>query len=817
MRIRFPNAPAETIAAGWTFCSSPPDLYASPADIAADAEWLPALVPGTVAAALRALGLFDIDHPTPLEDKDFWYRTSIEGDGEETLRFLGLATIAQVFLDGVKLFDSTSMFVENEAEVDLNGRHELSICFRALGPLLEKPGKRARWRPRNVTPSTLRAFRTTFLGHAPGWCPPVHPIGPWRAIERRKGAWIDCDLNATLKDRDGHLRVDLTFDAPPAGDLFIECAGQRVSLTRGLDDAFSSNLIIPDVKPWWPHTHGEPALHDVFVIMNGERHAIARTGFRSIELDRDSDSKGFGLRINGVSVFCRGAVWTNADVVALPGSPEAYGPLLDLARDANMNMLRVGGTMVYESDAFYRMCDERGILVWQDFMFSNFDYPAGDDAFVELVHTEAKQFVARTKHNPCMAVFCGGSEVAQQAAMLGLPSASWSNRIFDDVLKSVVEEARPDAIYVAHTPHGGPMPFYMSEGLCHYYGVSAYFRPVEDARHANVRFATESLGHAHVPDAARIELEPDAPRIVHAQYTERVHNDSGATWWFEYIRNHYVRELYGIDPEESRRTDAEHFLDISRATTAELLESVYALWRRQGSPTRGGLVWFLRDLREEAGWGVIDGLNQPKAAYYALRRAFRPVQVLLIDEGLNGLDVHCINETAQEISAQLTLTCLRDGSVPVMRAARELQLAPRSIQKIPAVYLWGAFFDTSYAYRFGPPSHDVTVATLMTPRMSTDAFHFPLGRGAERHDLGLQAELVSDEQGWGLRVSTARLAQSFHVRDAQYRPDDNWFHLPPATTRVLRLVPRDASHSAKPRGYVAAVNGLGSTAYRDDA
>ncbi len=817
MRIRFPNAPAETIAAGWTFTSSPPDLYASPTHIAPDAEWLPAIVPGTVAASLRALGRFDVDQPTPLEDKDFWFRATIEGDGEESLRFLGLATIAQVFLDGVRVLDSTSMFVESECNVALNGRHELAICFRALGPLLEKPGKRARWRPRNVTPSTLRAFRTTFLGHVPGWCPPVHPIGPWRAIERRKGAWAECDLDAALVDRDGRLRVTLTFDAPPAGHVSVECAGEQTQLARTQAGAFSGELIIPNVKAWWPHTHGEPVLHDVFLVVNETRYAIARTGFRRIELDRDADGKGFGLRVNGVPVFCRGAVWTNADVVALPGSREDYAPLLDLARQAGMNMLRVGGTMVYEADAFYRMCDERGILVWQDFMFSNFDYPANDDAFVELVRTEAKQFVARTKVSPCIAVFCGGSEVAQQAAMLGLPSASWSNRIFDDVLKSVVQENRSDAIYVEHTPHGGPMPFYMSEGVCHYYGVSAYFRPVEDARQANVRFAAECLGHAHVPDAAHVELEPDAPLVVHAQYADRVHNDSGSTWWFDHIRNHYVRELYGIDPEAARRADADHFLDLSRATTAELLESVYALWRRQGSPTRGGLVWFLRDLREEAGWGVIDGLNQPKAAWYALRRAFRPVQVLLIDEGLNGLDVHCINETAQQIPAQLALTCLRDGAVPVMRAARELTLAPRSSIKIPAVDLWGAFFDTSYAYRFGPPSHDVTVATLTTQGAEAEAFHFPLGRGAERHDLGLQAELIADEHGWSLRVSTARLAQSFHVRDAHYRPDDNWFHLPPATTRMLRLSPRDSAHSARPRGLVAAVNGRDCVAYGDDA
>ncbi len=814
----------QNLQAGWVFASSPPDEFASPDQIPPEKDWFPAIVPGTVADALRKLGRFDIDHPSPLEDKDFWYRTIIEGYGDETIRFRGLATITDVFLDNVKILESTSMFVESNVDVSLNGRHELAICFRALGPLLDKPGKRARWRPRMVTPATLRAFRTTFLGHMPGWCPPVHSVGPWRAIERiRKNEdlrIVDCDIRASCEYRNGKLKLRIALSRPTAGNVEIECSGEKTALTQTAPGVHEGELIIENVRLWWPHTHGDPVLHDVTAIVDGKAFPLGRTGFRHIEVDRGADGKGFGLRINGVPVFCRGAVWTTPDLVALPSAREAYEPLLKLARDANMNMLRVGGTMVYEADAFYQLCDELGILVWQDFIFANFDYPHADENFVALVEKEAQQFVARTQASPSIAVLCGGSEIAQQASMMGLPATAWSNRIFDDILANIVSRLRPDAIYLPNTPHGGALPFLPAEGVCHYYGVSAYMRPLEDARHANVRFAAESLGHAHVPDVARIELEPDAPRIVHAQYADRVPGDVGATWFFEDVRNHYLLELYGIDPAKLRVDDPQQFLDLSRAVSSELLENVYALWRREGSPTRGGLVWFLKDLREEAGWGVIDGLRQPKAAWYALRRAFRPVQVLLIDEGLNGLDVHLINEGANEIAAHLSLTCLRDGAVPVMNATREIVLAPRSTMKISAVELWGAFFDTNYAYRFGPPSHDVTIATLSTQSDKTliaEAFHFPLGRGHERHDVGLQAKLFDDAAGWGLKIAASRFAQSVHVRDASFRPDDNWFHLAPGSQRILRLIPHEQDTFGKPRGLIAAVNGLSSISYGDGA
>jgi beta-mannosidase len=336
-------------------------------------------------------------------------------------------------------------------------------------------------------------------------------------------------------------------------------------------------------------------------------------------------------------------------------------------------------------------------------------------------------------------------------------------------------------------------------------------RPIEDARRANVRFAAECLGFANVPDGRGAELEDGKPECVHPDFIERIEGDTGATWYFEKVRNHYLAELYGVDPALLRQRDPALYLDLSRATSAEVMEATFAEWRRKGSPTRGGIVWNLKDLWPCPGFGVLDADGEPKAAYFGLKRAFRPCTVILTDEGLNGLSIHIVNEGADPRPVHLSLVCLRDGETEVMKAARDLQLAGRSTIALSATELWGGFFDTTYAFRFGPPSHDVTVARLADPQSGcviAEAFHFPLGRKFLCRDLGLTANLLRDGNGWALAVSTQRFAQSVHIEDAHFAPASNWFHLAPKVEQRGELLPRiDAARQMRPRGAVAAVNG----------
>ncbi len=163
-------------------------------------------------------------------------------------------------------------------------------------------------------------------------------------------------------------------------------------------------------------------------------------------------------------------------------------------------MLRVPGIAVYESPAFYGLCDELELLVWQDFMFANLDYPEQDDTFMAAVEPEARQILDELGGRPCLAVLCGGSEVAQQVAMMGLDPKLGERPLYGELLPSLIAGAGVDVPYVPSTPWGEELPFRPDRGVANYDGVGAYLRPLEDARRADVRFAGECLAFANVPD-----------------------------------------------------------------------------------------------------------------------------------------------------------------------------------------------------------------------------------------------------------------------------------------------------------------------------
>jgi beta-mannosidase len=780
---------------GWQMLVSDAGQFASPADIPAVQKRIAAPVPGTVAQALEAAGRFDRTAPVPLEVRDFWYLLDLTGEapGPARLVFEGLATIAEVYLNGERVLDSRSQFVTNDVPVTLAGNDRLAIAFRALVPHLKAPGPRAKWRPQMITPPGMRMVRATLLGHMPGWCPEVHAVGPWRPVHLLREGGVEVDdlrINASLSpEGNGLLNLSFRFSGR-ATDLRVLCGEVMTPVTIAAGDRLSAALTMETVTPWWPHTHGTPKLYPLSLVVDGRQLPLGKVGFRNIALDRGPDGRGFGIEINGVPVFCRGAVWTTADIVNLPGDRGGYEHWLRLARDAGMNMIRIGGTMAYETRDFFDLCDELGIMVWQDFMFANFDYPASDPDFAALVRKEAEDLLGALQGSPSLTVLCGGSEIYQQAAMMGLPPRAWTGPVTEEILPSVYETHRPDVIYVPNTPFGGAMPFSPNEGITHYYGVGAYCRPLEDARRAEVRFSAESLAFAQVPEQVTLDAHLAVPPVHHPDWKARVPRDRGASWDFEDIRDHYLQDLYGLDPARLRREDPARYLDFSRAVTAEVTEATYAEWRQPGSTCAGAMVWTLQDLLPGAGWGVIDSTGLPKPVWHGLRRAFRPVQLIFSDEGTNGLHVHVINETSETLGAVLDIAALRDGAQPVVSGKREIVLQPRGTMSVAATELFGAFFDTTYAFRFGPPAHDVTIGRLtIAGDEIASAFHFPRGRSSATHAASLVAEIGENAAGVHVTISSDRLAQSVSLAFPGYLPDDNWFHLAPGQPKRVRLRP----------------------------
>ena len=829
------------LSAEWELSCCDSGAIASPASLnSAALTWTPTSVPSTAAASLRQSGAWSLDGAVRRFDAhDWWYRTRFAvppaEHGEELwLCFDGLATVADVWLNGELLLTSTTMFVARECRIDgqVRSENELVIRFRALDALLRVRRARARWRAPMVENQQLRWFRTTLLGRTPGWSPPAAPVGPWRRIrvERRRGVAIgDVRLRATA---DGRLDVSClasSLDDTPVGggQLVLERNGRVFSadLTSDAGGArLTAHLLVEHAEQWWPHTHGAPALYAARIRLGhggGVVDAdIGAVGFRSIELTTRDDE--FSLAVNDVPLFCRGACWTPLDPVGLSSEPQSLDRAFGQVISAGMNMLRVSGPMVYESDEFLDRCDARGVLLWQEFMFANLDYPGDDPEFAHLVNDEARQLVARLQGRPSLAVLCGNSEVEQQAAMWAAPRESWQPSLFHELLASIVREALPDVPYWPSSAHGGAFPHDARSGSSSYYGVGAYLRPLDDARRAEVRFATECLAFANVPEPRSLALLPGglAVKADHAGWKSRSPRDTGASWDFDDVRDHYIASLFRVDPPAVRRADHDRYLALGRVATGEVMSAVISEWRRQRSLTRGALVWFLTDLWPGAGWGVVDSTGSPKAAWHYLRRAMAPVAISLSDEGCNGIGVHVSNDRPHALAGSIEIALHRADDVLVGRASRPIHVAPHSALELDAGSFFDGFQDLSYAYRFGPPSHRVMVASLLGAdgALLSQAFHFIGGLPNEREpDVGLRGALQERSDGaYELIVGSLRFAQSVCVDVEGFAASDNYFHVAAGTERHLILHreparPHDQPHTV-PTGELRALNSTTSAA-----
>jgi beta-mannosidase len=825
----------ELLASAWEFCSTPPDSVTDPAAIEAAApSWMPASVPNTAAACLRALGKWSLASSARRFDADdWWFRCRFdapvnERPGKIVLGFDGLATVAEVWLNGETLLASDNMFRAHEVSLPgLLPRNELLLRFRALDRLLAAKRPRPRWRAPMIENQQLRWVRTTLLGRTPGWSPPAAAVGPWRDvwIERRRGLELaDLSLRTSLVGGDGV--VELRAGLAPLGSniisaqLIVERGTQRCVADLELDRTShraTAHARIPSVALWWPHTHGTPATYEARIEVqldsDGQRHTctvkLAPLGFRSVEIvDRDN---GFALKVNGERIFCRGACWTPPDVVSLRATRDEYVRILEQVRAAGMNMLRVGGTMVYESDEFLDLCDEYGILVWQDLMFANMDYPDGDAAFVANVTAELTQQLQRLLPHACVAVICGNSEVEQQAAMWGATRDRWQPRLFHEIVPALLAQVRAGVPYWPSSAHGGAFPHQVNRGTASYYGVGAYLRPLEDARRSELEFATECLGFANVPEEGALAAMPQglALRVHHPDWKLRAPRDLGAGWDFDDVRDFYLKTLFDVDPLNLRYSDHDRYLQLSRIVTGEVMAASFSEWRRGRSSCNGALVWFLHDLWAGAGWGVIDALGTPKAAMHALRRVLQPVMVSISDEGNNGLALHVVNETARALDARLSLTLYRAGEVVVAQASRDVRVDARGALEVPAALLLEGFHDLSYAYRFGPPSYDVAVVAVSRGDESAFAHstYFPAGFAVrETRDIGLHAVATRSGDGYALTLKARAFARWVSVHADGYVCEDQYFHLLPGIERVLALTPSDVGTPRALRGHVQAVN-----------
>ena len=299
-------------------------------------------------------------------------------------------------------------------------------------------------------------------------------------------------------------------------------------------------------------------------------------------------------------------------------------------------------------------------------------------------------------------------------------------------------------------------------------------------------------------------------------WKQGVPRDSGASWDFEDVRDHYLQDVYGVEPTSLRTDDFERYLALSQAATGLVMAETLGEWRRAGSPCAGALIWWLNDVLPGSGWGILDSRGRPKPAYWIARRSLAPLAVWTTDEGTNGIAVHIANDTADEVDAVVDVRLLRDSEQVVAHGERAIRLGPRAAIEDDVESILGRFVDAGYTYRFGSPQHDVVAVTLLSEgRIVSQTARFPLGRKPlpePAPHLGITAIAETDgDGGFTVELTTRRVAEGVCVSAPDLVADDAWLLLIPGFRHKLRLQPVRAGQDGEWHGGRVDVPGGGGS------
>ncbi len=444
---------------------------------------IPATVPGCVHLDLMAAGLV----PDPYLDEneaaltwigrvDWRWETTFaahaDGDEHVDLVALGLDTVATVEVNGAVVARTANMHRSHRIPVAHllgPGDNTLAVTIAAGRTAAERANGVLGPRP-HVNAHPYNAIRTMACAFGWDWGPDAVTAGIWRPIglDRWRGARIAALRPLVGVDGDtGRLtaHVDLERDDDVAGltlQVAVGDAGVTTQLRPG-ETAATVEVEVPGVRLWWPRGYGAQPLYPVTVTVGdsatGRTHAVARTrvGFRTVELDTTPDEHGtpFTIVVNGEPVFARGVNWIPDDILLPRVTRERYRERITPAVEANVNLVRVWGGGIYESDDFYDACDELGVLVWQDFLFACAAYAEEEPLRGEVI-AEAREAVTRLSPHPSLVLWNGGNENLWGHEDWGwkerLGDLSWGLGYYDDVLPGIVAELDPTRPYCPGSP-----------------------------------------------------------------------------------------------------------------------------------------------------------------------------------------------------------------------------------------------------------------------------------------------------------------------------------------------------------------------------
>jgi beta-mannosidase len=664
---------------------------------------LPATVPGSVHLDLMAAGVI----PDPYLDEnelkvgwvgrvDWRYETVFdwEGEGFETdLVALGLDTVATLELNDSVIARTSNMHrsyrfsVRDKLRV---GPNALAITFTAGLTAAEDASAAIGPRP-HVNAHPFNALRKMACNFGWDWGPDLVTVGIWRPLllETWRDARIDTvrplvEVDGTTGVLHAHIDVERSSDYECALQLDVRIGASSASRTLAPHETSAViDVAVGDVDLWWPRGYGQQPLYPVTVTLSGDNGKLAtwasRVGFRTIQLDTSADARGsaFAFSVNGMPVFARGTNWIPDDPFPSRITRERYAERLGQARDANVNLIRVWGGGIYESEDFYDVCDELGLLVWQDFLFVCAAYAEEEPLLSEVV-AEAREAVTRLSAHPSLALWNGNNENIWGHEDWGwkehLGDRTWGWGYYTDVLPSIVTELDPTRPYSPGTPYSftdGLPPNDPTHGTMHIWDVwneldyTAYRRYIP-------RFVAE-FGFQGPPAWATLTgaihddpLTPESPGVLLHQKA-----DDGNAKLARGLDTHF--------PPPTVIDDWHWATSLNQARAVSLGIEHFRSW----SPIcMGTIVWQLNDIWPAISWSAIDSAGRRKPLWYALRRSFAD-RLLTMQPRDGGLALVAVNDSAEPWTTQVTLTRRTTTGEVINSTTVAVDVAPRCTLTLP--------------------------------------------------------------------------------------------------------------------------------------
>ena len=576
-------------------------------------------------------------------------------DGFLTLTLEYVDCIAGVFLNGEKIADLQNSFVRND--IDVTGKVKVGSNVLRLEFAVAATVARERYLAHpfpipfttNYQTNGLKGVHMNFIRKAAchaGWdwgiC--LMPVGVYGRMALRRSRLARLE-SVQVEQTHAKGRVDLAIHtivhAFAAGEVEIvnTIAGKTVrdtlQVTPG-ENRCVQKLRIDKPDLWWPNGQGAQPLYTLDTEVDGER-ATRKIGLRKLEwiVEKDAIDHCFKCRVNGRDVSMFGANWIPNDAIPSRITREAVGDILQSARAVNMNMLRVWGGGQYEPDFFYELCDELGLLIWHDFMFSCMPYPS-DRPFLAEVEREAVQQVRRLQHHACMAIWCGDNEVIGSLTWYPETRANRDRFVanydrLNSLLERVVADEDPGRRFWPSSPSLGYLDFSDgwhkdSRGDMHFWSVWHEAKPFEHYRDVNPRFASEFGFQSFTSTNVIATFAKPEDFNVSSPVMERHQRNNGGNARIMETMTRYFRF-----PKDFEQT-----VFLSQAQQGLAIKTAIEYWRSTKPRCMGALYWQINDMWPVASWSSLDYGGQWKMLHTMAKRFFLAVNVVAVPQRDSG-------------------------------------------------------------------------------------------------------------------------------------------------------------------------------------